>query len=67
MELSDNLQTMPDVNEKLIQLIQFSQVILELDETILTKQFIRVCDYQETTSQKKSSTSEQDQTDCISS
>jgi hypothetical protein len=67
MELSDNLQTMPDVNEKLIQLIQFSQVILELDETILTKQFIRVGDHQETTSQKKSSTSEQDQTDCISS
>ncbi|CAF0851923.1 unnamed protein product [Adineta steineri] len=49
MELSDNLQTIPDINEKLIELIQFTQLVLELDEKLLTKQFIRVCDTQETT------------------
>jgi len=67
MELSDNLQTMPDVNEKLIESIQFSQLILELDESFSTKQFIRVCDYQEAKNKNESSTSDKDPTDCISS
>jgi len=62
MELSDNLLTMPDINEKLIELIQFTKLILQLDETILTKQFIRVCDFQDET--KKN---DNEQTDCINS
>ncbi len=62
MELSDNLLTMPDINEKLIALIQFTKLILQLDETILTKQFIRVCDFQDET--KKN---DNEQTDCINS
>ena len=44
MELSDNLQTMPDINEKIIESINFAQLTLELDETFPTKQFIRVYD-----------------------
>jgi hypothetical protein len=44
MELSDNLQTMPDINEKTIESINFAQLILELDETFPMKQFIRICD-----------------------
>ena len=39
---------MPDVNEKLIESIQFKQLSLELDETFSTKQFIRVFDKTET-------------------
>jgi hypothetical protein len=67
IELSDNLQTMPNVNEKLIELIQFSQLILELDESFLKKQFIRVSDYQETTNQNESTTNDNEQTDCSNS
>jgi hypothetical protein len=63
LELSDNLQTTPDVNEKMIELIQFAQLILELDETLSTKQFIRVCDDQET--MKKTDNNEK--IDCNSS
>ncbi|CAF1336552.1 unnamed protein product [Rotaria sordida] len=63
IELSDNLQTIPDINEKLIEFIQFTQLTLEVDETFSTKQFIRVYDYQE----NKKSTNQNEQTDCISS
>jgi hypothetical protein len=44
MELSDNLQTMPNINEKTIESINFSQLNLELDETLSMKQFIHVYD-----------------------
>jgi hypothetical protein len=44
MELSDNLQTMPDVNEKTIQSINFAQLSLALNETFSMKPFIRVYD-----------------------
>ncbi|UJR30216.1 hypothetical protein I4U23_017754 [Adineta vaga] len=57
MDLSDNLQTMPDVNEKLIESIQFTQLSLELDETYTNKQLIRVFDAQEIT--KKNDNNEQ--------
>jgi hypothetical protein len=67
IELSDNLQTMPDVNEKLIELIKFSQLILELDESVLTKQFIHVYDYQESTNKNEKPINNNEQTDCISS
>jgi hypothetical protein len=56
IELSDNLQTMPDVNEKLIESIQFKQLSLELDETFSTKQFIRVFDKTETTDKNEDQT-----------
>jgi hypothetical protein len=67
MELSDNLQTMPDVNEKLLELIKFSELILELDESFSTKQFIRVCDYQEPTNKNENKINDNEQTDCTSS
>ncbi|CAF3445314.1 unnamed protein product [Rotaria sp. Silwood1] len=68
MELSDNLQTMPDINEKLLESIQFIQLTLEVDETFSTKQFIRVHDYQEPCNQENEKLSNQiEQTDCISS
>jgi len=44
MELSDNLQTMPDINAKTIESIDFTQLTLELDETLPVKQFIRIYD-----------------------
>ncbi|CAF2882666.1 unnamed protein product [Rotaria sp. Silwood2] len=68
MELADNLQTIPDINEKLIELIQYAQLTLELDETYSTKQFIRVYDYQEFSNQENEKpTNENQQADCISS
>jgi hypothetical protein len=68
IELSDNLQTMPDVNEKLIDLIQFSKLILELDESFSTKQFIHVYDQKETTEKNNENLiHDQEQTDCVSS
>jgi len=67
MEISDNLQTMPDINEKLIELIQFSQLILELDESFSTKQFIRMTDMDETSKDTSNLVSDHEQTDCVSS
>ena len=67
MQLSDNLQTMPDVNEKSVESIQFAQLLLELDETFSTKQFIRVCDYQETIDKNENRTNNNEQTDCNNS
>ncbi len=68
MELSDNLQTMPDVNEKLIDLIQFSKLILELDESFSNQQLIRVYDQKETTTEKNENLiHDQEQKDCVSS
>jgi hypothetical protein len=67
MELSDNLQTMPDVNEKLIDLIQFSKLLLELDESFSTKQFIRVYHEKEKTEKNENLNFDQDQTDCVNS
>lgn len=45
MELSDNLHTIPDVNEKLIEAMTFAQLSLVLDETFSAKQLIRINDY----------------------
>ncbi|UJR16297.1 hypothetical protein I4U23_003203 [Adineta vaga] len=42
MDLSDNLQTIPDVDENLLNSMTFSQVSLIVDETCFTKQFIRI-------------------------
>ena len=42
MELSDNLQTIPDVSEDLIESIEFSKLNLQLDQTIFGKELIRV-------------------------
>lgn len=67
MEISDNLQTMPDINEKLIELIEFSQLILELDESFSTKQFIRIGDFEETSKDTASLVSDHEHTDCVSS
>ncbi|CAF4669362.1 unnamed protein product, partial [Rotaria socialis] len=44
MDLFDNLQTIPDIDEKVIESMNFSQLSLELDEACSRKQFIRVYD-----------------------
>ncbi len=44
IELSDNLQTIPDIDEKTIESIDFAKLTLELDEKFPMKQFIRVHD-----------------------
>jgi hypothetical protein len=44
MDLADNLQTMPDIDEETIESINFVRLTLELDETFPMKQLIRICD-----------------------
>ncbi|CAF0790988.1 unnamed protein product [Rotaria sordida] len=69
MELYDNLQTIPDVNEDIIESIDFTQLSLELDETFPMKQFIRVYDNDisstMTTDSFEKSTNNNEQTECI--
>lgn len=42
MELSDNLQTIPDVDEKRLDGMDFSQLSLVVDESLFTEPFIHV-------------------------
>ncbi|CAF0839211.1 unnamed protein product [Rotaria sp. Silwood1] len=68
MELSDNLQTIPDVHEETIESIDFAQLSLELDETFPLKQFIRVYDDDVstmTTNTSEKSTNDNEQAECI--
>ena len=44
MELSDNLQTIPDIDEKTFEAIDFKRLELELDQTFPMPQLIRVND-----------------------
>ncbi|CAF1385658.1 unnamed protein product [Rotaria sordida] len=66
IELSDNLHTMPDVDEKLIELIQFSQLKLEFDELLPTKKFIHLSDFQEINNKDDKSINNNEENDCIS-
>ncbi len=45
MELADNLQTMPDINEKTVESIDFARLKLVLDQTFPMKQLIRIYDH----------------------
>lgn len=70
IDLFDNLQTIPDIDEKVIKSMNFAQLSLKLDETIIEKQFIHVfdCDIptkETNTSEEASSNSEQ--ANCIES
>jgi len=68
IELSDNLQTIPDVNEKIIESMNFAQLSLILDETLLKKEFIRVYDNDLSTMTKNVSeklTTDNEQTECV--
>ncbi|CAF2367737.1 unnamed protein product [Rotaria sp. Silwood2] len=68
MELSDNLQTIPDVHEETIESIHFSQLSLELDEKFPMKQFIHIYDNDiptTTTNNFEKSTNDNEQTECI--
>ena len=47
MELADNLQSMPDVDEKTIELIQFASLALQFDQTFPMKRYIHVYDQEE--------------------
>ncbi|CAF3816901.1 unnamed protein product [Rotaria sp. Silwood1] len=66
IELSDNLHTIPDVDEKLIELIQFSQLKLEFDELLPTKKFIHLSDFQEINNKDDKSINNNEENDCIS-
>lgn len=46
-ELFDNLQAIPNVDQKLIESIQFVQLELDLDEACLEKTYIHIFDHQE--------------------
>ncbi|CAF0790034.1 unnamed protein product [Adineta steineri] len=68
MELYDNLQTIPDVNEKLIESMNFKELSLIVDDTFLKKPFIRVYDKDLSTMTKDISeklTTDNEQTNCI--
>ena len=66
MELSDNLQTMPDINEQTIDAIKFSPLILEVDQTFSSTQFIRIVE-QPTDKTENQLFDDHEQTDCVSS
>ncbi|CAF1681936.1 unnamed protein product, partial [Rotaria sp. Silwood1] len=66
IQLSDNLHTMSDVDEKLIELIQFSQLKLEFDELLPTKKFIHLSDFQEINNKDDKSINNNEENDCIS-
>lgn len=42
MEISDNLQTMPNIDEKALESIHYQILTLELDEMMTTKRYIRL-------------------------
>ena len=42
MEISDNLQTMPNIDDKALEAIQYHVLTLELDETMPSKRYIRL-------------------------
>ncbi|MCC7160047.1 MAG: hypothetical protein IT281_11015 [Ignavibacteria bacterium] len=68
MDLFDNLQTIPDIDEKVIESMDFSQLSLELDETFSRKQLIHVYDTDVSTMKTTSfdeATNNSEQPDCI--
>lgn len=67
MELSDNLQTIPDINEQSIDSIRFTQLVLELDQTFSNRKLIHVSEPVQSTEKNSSSIDDQEQTDCVSS
>lgn len=67
MELSDNLQSMPDINEQSIDSIRFSRLVLELDQTFSKRELIRVYEQTESPEKKTNPIDDEEQTDCVSS
>ena len=73
MELSDNLQTIPDVDEKMIESIHYTPLSLTLNETLLSKQYVRVHEHTDddtsamSTSSCEKSTPDHQPADCTHS
>ena len=61
MELAENLQSMPDVDEKTIQAIHFAELGLQFDQTFPMKRYIHLYEQEEEEEEEDESTMDSDE------